>query len=160
MSLASVRAFLAENAPDLVVIETDLSTATVALAAVAHNVAPGQIAKTLSMRVGEDVLLVVARGDYRLDNKKAKQTFGGRPRLLGAEDVVALTGHPVGGVCPFGLATPLKVYCDMSLKAFDEVLPAAGSINSSVRMTPERLAALTHAQWVDVCVAPPDDPPA
>lgn len=158
MSLASVRAFLAENAPDLVVIETDLSTATVALAAVAHNVAPGQIAKTLSMRVGEDVLLVVARGDYRLDNKKAKQTFGGRPRLLGAEDVAALTGHPVGGVCPFGLATPLKVYCDLSLKAFDEVLPAAGSINSSVRITPERLAALTGAQWVDVCIPPPGDP--
>jgi prolyl-tRNA editing enzyme YbaK/EbsC (Cys-tRNA(Pro) deacylase) len=99
----------------------------------------------------------VARGDYRLDNKKAKAAFGAKPRMLSGEEVSAITGHPVGGVCPFGLATALPVYCDVSLKAFDEVLPAAGSINSSVRIAPERMAALVNANWVDVCV-PPEPP--
>ena len=72
-------------------------------------------------------------------------------KMLGAEDVVELTGHPVGGVCPFGLATPLAVYCDVSLQAFDEVLPAAGAVHSAVRIAPQRMAELVDAQWVDVC---------
>jgi prolyl-tRNA editing enzyme YbaK/EbsC (Cys-tRNA(Pro) deacylase) len=114
-------------------------------------VEPGQIAKTLSLRVGEQVVLVVARGDARLDNKKLKEAFGARAKMLKADEVVALTGHPVGGVCPFGLATPLPVYCDVSLKDFNEVMPAAGSINSAVCITPERMAQLVNAQWVDVC---------
>jgi prolyl-tRNA editing enzyme YbaK/EbsC (Cys-tRNA(Pro) deacylase) len=71
--------------------------------------------------------------------------------MLGADEVVALTGHPVGGVCPFGLATPLPVYCDVSLKSFDEVVPAAGSTHSALRIAPQRIAELTRAQWVDVC---------
>lgn len=157
MSLESVQAFLGAHAPDITIIESPLSTATVALAAIAHGVAPGQIAKTLSLKIGERMFLVVARGDYRLDNKKAKATFGAKPRMLSGEEVSAITGHPVGGVCPFGLATALPVYCDVSLKAFDEVLPAAGSINSSVRIAPERMAALVNANWVDVCV-PPEPP--
>src|ERR1700691_3407094 len=103
MSLDSVRAFLAENAPDIAIIELDDSTATVALAAQGHGVTPAQIAKTLSLRVGGRDLLVVTRGDARLDNKKAKAAFGGKVRMLSAEEVVAVTGHPVGGVCPFGL---------------------------------------------------------
>ncbi|WP_439817260.1 YbaK/EbsC family protein [Zavarzinia sp. CC-PAN008] len=151
MTIESVRAFLAEHAPDLEVIEHDVSTATVPLAAIAHGCEPGQIAKTLSVRVGDRVVLVVARGDARLDNRKAKAALGAKPRMLGAEEVMELTGHPVGGVCPFGLATPLPVYCDVSLKAFDEVIPAAGSVNSSVRLTPDRLAALVGATWVDAC---------
>jgi prolyl-tRNA editing enzyme YbaK/EbsC (Cys-tRNA(Pro) deacylase) len=157
MSLESVQAFLGAHAPDITIIESPLSTATVALAAIAHGVAPGQIAKTLSLKIGERMFLVVARGDYRLDNKKAKAAFGAKPRMLSGEEVSAITGHPVGGVCPFGLATALPVYCDVSLKAFDEVLPAAGSINSSVRIAPERMAALVNANWVDVCV-PPEPP--
>ena len=127
MSLESVRAFLARHAPDIAIVELDGSTATVALAAAGHGVQPAQIAKTLSLRVRDRNLLVVTSGEARLDNKKAKAVFGGKPRMLTAEEVVAITGHPVGGVCPFGLATPLPVYCDVSLKAFDEVVPAAGS---------------------------------
>ncbi|WP_407531097.1 YbaK/EbsC family protein [Methylobacterium oryzisoli] len=155
MSVASVRAHLAAHAPDLAVIETEASSATVALAAEAHGVEPARIAKTLSLRVGERVLLVVARGDARLDNRKVKAAFGGKGRMLGAEEVEHLTGHPVGGVCPFGLATPLPVYCDISLKSFDEVVPAAGSPNSAVRVAPDRMAEIVGATWVDVCEPPP-----
>ncbi len=151
MSLESVRAFFAEHAPDIAVIVTEESSATVPLAAAAHGVEPGQIAKTLSLRIGDEVVLVVTRGDARLDNKKAKATLGGKPRMLGQEEVEALTGHPVGGVCPFGLATPLKVYCDISLKAFDIVVPAAGSTHSALRIAPQRMAELTQAEWVDTC---------
>lgn len=151
MSLESVRAFLAERAPDLRIVEMPTSTATVALAAAAHGVEPARIAKTLSLRVGSDVLLVVVRGDARLDNRKAKDAFGGKVKMLGLDEVEAVTGHPVGGVCPFGLASPLPVYCDVSLKAFDEVVPAAGSIHAALRIAPLRMAEITGAAWVDVC---------
>jgi len=151
MSLESVRAFLAAKAPDIEIIELETNTATVALAAEAHGVEPGRIAKTLSLRVGERTLLVVARGDARLDNRKLKETFGAKAKMLDAESVEALTGHPVGGVCPFGLATPLPVFCDVSLRAFDEVIPAAGARHSAVRLSPQRLAELVDAEWVDVC---------
>jgi prolyl-tRNA editing enzyme YbaK/EbsC (Cys-tRNA(Pro) deacylase) len=154
MSLESVRAFFAEHAPEIEIIETQASSATVALAAEAHGVEPARIAKTLSLRVGERVVLVVARGDARLHNGKAKAALGGKPRMLDVEEVSALTGHPVGGVCPFGLATPLPVYCDISLKAFDEVVPAAGSTRSAVRISPQRMAELTRAEWIDVCQDP------
>lgn len=154
MSLESVRAFLAAHAPDITVIDQGASTATVAEAAETLGVLPGQIAKTLSVRIGDRVMLIVARGDARLDNRKTKEALGGRPRMLGAEEVEAITGHPVGGVCPFGLPGPLPVYCDLSLKDFETVYPAAGSRTASVRLTPERLAALTDAQWVDVCQPP------
>jgi prolyl-tRNA editing enzyme YbaK/EbsC (Cys-tRNA(Pro) deacylase) len=154
VSLDSVRAFLAGKAPDIAIIDQGASTATVSEAAQALGVEPGQIAKTLSIRIGDAVMLIVARGDARLDNRKTKDILGGRPRMLGAEDVEALTGHPVGGVCPFGLATPLPVYCDISLKDFGEVYPAAGSRTSSVRLTPDRLAELVGATWVDVCSLP------
>ena len=151
MSLESVRAFLAENAADIRIIELDGSTATVMLAAEGHGVAPAQIAKTLSLRVGDRNVLVVTRGDSRLDNKKAKAALGGKPRLLSAEEVESVTGHPVGGVCPFGLATAMPVYCDVSLRAFDEVVPAAGSTRSALRINPLRMADLVGALWVDVC---------
>jgi prolyl-tRNA editing enzyme YbaK/EbsC (Cys-tRNA(Pro) deacylase) len=154
MSFESVRAWLAEHAPDLPIIETEQSTATVDLAAQALGVEPGRIAKTLAIRVGERVVLVVARGDARLDNGKSKAAFRARPRMLGAEETFAVTGHPVGGVCPFGLAQPLPVYCDNSLKDFDMVYPAAGSLNSSVEVTPVRLAELVAVGWVDVCRLP------
>ncbi|WP_342106503.1 YbaK/EbsC family protein [Methylobacterium sp. SI9] len=153
MSLDSVRAFFAETAPDIAVLELETRTATVAEAAAAHGVAPAQIAKTLSLRVGDQVVLVVTRGDARLDNRKAKAVLGGKVRMLDLAEVEAVTGHPVGGVCPFGLIAPLPVYCDVSLKTFDEVVPAAGSTHSAVRITPERMAALTAATWVNVCAA-------
>lgn len=154
MSLDSVRDFFARNAPDVEIIELDGSTATVALAAAGHGVAPGQIAKTLSLKVQDRNFLVVTRGDVRLDNKKAKAMFGGKVTMLGPEDVMAVTGHAVGGVCPFGLASPLPVYCDVSLKDFDEVVPAAGSTHSAVKIAPARMAELVGAEWVDVCKRP------
>ena len=151
MSIESVRAFFQANAPEIEIIETPESSATVALAAAAHGVAPEQIAKTICLRVGETVLLVVTSGTARLDNRKFKDRFGGKGRMLDAEEVVAMTSHPVGGVCPFGLPTPLPVYCDESLRQFAEVVPAAGATNAAVRITPERMATLTGADWVDVC---------
>lgn len=154
MSLASVRAWLAAHAPDLPIIEVEESTATVAAAAAALRVDPARIAKTLAIRAGGEAFLLVTRGDARLDNAKSKAAFGGRPRMLGPEETLELTGHPVGGVCPFGLARPLPVYCDVSLEPFDTVYPAAGSLNSSVRVTPRRLAALVSRGWVDVCRTP------
>src|SRR6202022_3794345 len=151
MGLESVRAFFAEKAPDIAVIESSVSSATVALAAEAYGVELGRIAKTLSLRIGERVVLIVASGTSRMDNKKVKARFGGKPKMLGLDEVAALPGHKIGGVCPFGLKTPLPVYCDVSLKAFDEVVPAAGSTHSAVRIAPSRMAELVAAEWVDVC---------
>lgn len=153
MSLLSVRAFFSSRQLDIPIIELEASTATVALAAEAHGVEPGRIAKTLAFRVAEGrVILLVASGDARIDNRKFKDTFG-KGKMLNAEEVVELTGHPVGGVCPFGLAQPLPIYLDRSLEAYGEVLPAAGSINSAVRVTLPMLAELTAGEWVDVCQA-------
>lgn len=154
MSLASVKAFFSEHAPDIAVIELDTSTATVDLAAQAHGVEAGQIAKTLAFWVGERVVLVVARGDVRIDNRKFKTAFAAKGKMLSAEEVLHWTGHPVGGVCPFGLAQPCEIFLDESLHGFTEVLPAAGCTRSAVRLSPARLQALTHGQWVDVCQAP------
>jgi prolyl-tRNA editing enzyme YbaK/EbsC (Cys-tRNA(Pro) deacylase) len=151
MSLESVRAFFAEKAPDVIVIESSVSSATVVLAAQAYGVEPGRIAKTLSLRIGERVVLIMASGTARMDNKKLKALFGGKPKMLGLDEVAEITGHEVGGVCPFGLKTPLPIYCDVSLKTFDEVVPAAGSTHSAVRIAPSRLAQLVNAEWIDVC---------
>lgn len=151
MSLESVRAYFAGKAPDIAVLVTEASSATVAEAAAAHGVDPAEIAKTICLRVGDKVMLVVTGGLSRLDNRKAKDFFGGKPRMLGLDEVVELTGHPIGGVCPFGLRTPLPIYCDVSLRRFDEVLPAAGATNAAVRIGTERLAELTGATWVDIC---------
>jgi prolyl-tRNA editing enzyme YbaK/EbsC (Cys-tRNA(Pro) deacylase) len=154
MSHESVRAWLREHDPDLPIIETEASTATVLDAADALGVAPGQIAKTLALRINDRIVLLVTRGDTRLDNQKTKAAFGARPRMLDAEETFAITGHRVGGVCPFGLATPLPIYCDESLRAFETVYPAAGSLNSSVRIAPARLADLVAARWIDICRLP------
>lgn len=151
MSAESVRSWLAHNAPDLAVIETSESSATVDSAAAALGVEPSRVAKTLAVRAGDHVFLLVARGDARLDNRKCKQAFGARPRMLSAKETVELTGHPVGGVCPFGLKSPIAVYMDVNLKAFDTVFPAAGSLNSSVEVATGRLFDLVADRWVDLC---------
>ncbi|KRA00170.1 cys-tRNA(pro)/cys-tRNA(cys) deacylase [Mesorhizobium sp. Root157] len=151
MSLSSVRAFFAAHAPEIEVIVTEESSATVALAAQAHGVEPAQIAKTICLRAGDTIMLVVAGGMARIDNRKFRDRFGAKARMLDTNQVMEVTGHPVGGVCPFGLPAPLPVYCDASLRSFDEVVPAAGATNAAVRLAPERMAALTNAQWVDVC---------
>ena len=161
MSVESVRADFLRRGLDVPILETAQSTATVELAARAHGVEPGRIAKTLAFRLaGGEVILLVARGDARIDNRKFKDAFG-KGRMLPPEEVGAITGHPVGGVCPFGLAQPLPVCLDVSLRDFDEVLPAAGSTNSAVRLTPAQLQALTDGHWVDVCAgAAPQSAPA
>lgn len=152
MSLESVRAWRRANAPDLRLIEVEDSTATVETAAKALGVQPGMIAKTLAVRAGDHLFLLVTRGDARLDNRKCKNRFGQRPRMLGAEETLELTGHPVGGVCPFGLSNPLPVYLDTSLQAFDTVYPAGGSLNTSVEIPTGRLFELVGDEWVDLCV--------
>ena len=152
MSLESVKAWLAPNAPDLRLIEVKESTATVDDAAKALGVEAGQIAKTLAVRAGDESFLLVTRGNARLDNRKCKDAFGARPRMLGFDETFELTGHPVGGVCPFGLKQPIPVYLDVSLKAFDVVYPAGGSLNTSVEVPTDRLFELVGERWVDLCV--------
>lgn len=154
MSLDSVRQWLAANARELPIIEVEGSTATVDTAAKALGVEPGRIAKTLAVRAGDHLFLLVTRGNARLDNRKCKDEFGARPRMLGPEETLELTGHPVGGVCPFGLKTPLPVYLDQSLKAFDIVYPAGGSLNTSVKVPTGRLFELVAERWVDLCRLP------
>jgi len=146
--------WLAANAPDLRMIEVEESTATVDEAAAALGVEPARIAKSLTVRAGGETFLLVTRGDARLDNGKCKRALGARPRMLGPEETLALTGHPVGGVCPFGLATALPVYLDRSLEAFDLVYPAGGTLRSSVEVSPARLFALLGDRWVDLCRLP------
>lgn len=150
MSLESVKAFFAELAPDISVMVTQTSSATVELAASAHGVEPDQIAKSICLRGGDETMIVVMAGSGRLDNKKFRVRFGAKPRMLSGDEVSAITGHPVGGVCPFGLSTKLPIYCDISLRRFAEVIPAAGAVNAAVRISPSRMADLTHAVWVDV----------
>ena len=154
MSEQSVRAWLAEHAPDLLLIEVEESTATVQTAAKALAVEAGRIAKTLAVRAGDHLFLLVARGDARLDNRKCKDEFGARPRMLGPDETLEVTGHRVGGVCPFGLKNPLPVYLDLSLRAFDIVYPAGGSLNTSVEVPTERLFELVAERWVDLCRLP------
>lgn len=150
MSLQSVRDFLAAHAPDIEILEVTTSTATVALAAEAHRIVPDRIAKTLSLRLDGEPILVVMSGESRLDNRKYKDRFGAKAKMLNAEEVLEATSHPVGGVCPFGLPRPLRVYADLSLRRFDVVVPAAGSAHSAMRIAPARLVQLTGAEWVDV----------
>lgn len=156
MSAESVRAWIADHAPDLPIIEVEGTTATVATAADSLGVVPGRIAKTLAVRAGDLTFLVVARGDARLDNRKCKDEFGARPRMLGPDETFDLTGHKVGGVCPFGLKTPLPVYLDVSLRAFNTVYPAGGSLNTSVEVATDRLFDLVGERWVDLCRLPED----
>ena len=155
MAHDDVLRWLAAHAPDVPVIVPGASTATVAEAAAALGVEPGRIAKSLAMRVNGEVLLLVTRGDARLDNKKARESLGGKPRMLDAEETLAVTGHAVGGVCPFGLATDVPVWIDVSLQGFPTVFPAAGCRESSVEIAPQRMAALVARGWVDACVLPP-----
>ena len=150
MTSLAVADWLDAHAPSLRRIDGHASTATVADAALALGVEPGRIAKSLAIRAGDMVMLLIARGDARLDNRMFKDRFGQRPRMLGPEETLALTGHPVGGVCPFGLATPLPVYCDESLRGFATVFPAAGTRTSSIEVAPEELAKIVGAKWVAV----------
>ena len=151
MSAESVRAFLASAAPDLEIVELPASSQTHTLSA-AWGIRAAQIAKTLALSVGGRAVLAVVCGDSRLDNKKVKAVLGGKATMLAPEEAATITGHVLGGVCPFGLVTPMPIYCDVQLRAFDEVVPGAGSTHTALRIAPDRMAALTGAQWVDICV--------
>ena len=136
------------------ILEFPVSSATVELAAEAVGVAPARIAKTLSFRdaEGSGCILIVAAGDARVDNKKFKAAFHYKARFLTHEEAVALTGHAVGGVCPFALPDQVSVYLDVSMQRFSTVFPAAGSSNSAIEMTCDELERYSKAAaWVDVC---------
>lgn len=151
MSIKTVKKqFMDENLP-LEVIEMDTSTATVELAAQALGVEPARIAKTMAIRLKEMDILLLAKGDVKLDNRKFKDTFKQKAKFVGFEEVEEATGHPVGGVCPFGLIKPLDIYLDESLKAFDYVFPAGGGSNTAVKIDVDYLAEVTKGKWVDVC---------
>lgn len=151
MALKDVREYFKENNLDFQILEMDESTATVDLAAKAHGVEPALIAKTMAVQLKDRNILIVTKGDARIDNRKYKDTFKTKCKMLKPDEVLDITGHPVGGVCPFGLKTCLEVYLDTSLRNYEFVYPAAGSINSSIKITPNELQNLTHGQWVDVC---------
>ena len=130
------------------------SSATVALAAAVIGCAPKEIAKTMSFYTSDRTaaLLVVTAGDQKIDNKKFKETFGMKARMLALEDVEAMTGHAPGGVCPFANPDGVPVYLDVSLKRFETVFPAAGSANSAIELTCDQLETYSQAEkWVDVC---------
>jgi prolyl-tRNA editing enzyme YbaK/EbsC (Cys-tRNA(Pro) deacylase) len=154
MTLQSVRAFLAEHAPDIEILEKSMSTATVMDAAQAHNVEPAQIAKTLSLWLRDEVILLILAGDAKIDNRKYKDQFGTKASMLNAEEVLKWTSHPVGGVCPFGLPHNLRTFADITVKKFDVVIPAAGATNAALRISPGRLIELVKASWVDVAQSP------
>ena len=151
MSMDKARAHLARHGLEDRIIEFDVSSATVALAAQALGCEEARIAKTLSFEHGDGAILVIAAGDARIDNAKFKQRFGMKARMLGADRVEALIGHGVGGVCPFGVNPGIPAYLDESLRRFDVVYPAAGTPNSAVRLTVEGLERASEAAgWVDV----------
>ena len=152
MSVQDVKQYLRQYGKENDVRELDASSATVELAAQALGVEPARIAKTLSFKAPDGCILVVAAGDAKVDNKKFKEAFGCKAKMLSAEEVEPLTGHAVGGVCPFANPETVKVYIDVSVKRFASVFPACGSANSAVQMTCDELFGGTRAEkWVDVC---------
>ena len=152
MSIERAREHLKEFGLAERIQEFDTSSATVELAAQAAGVAPARIAKTLSFKDGDGCVLVVAAGDARVDNKKFRDTFGIKAKMLTPEEALDMTGHAVGGVCPFAVGPKAKVYLDESLRRFETVLPAAGNDRSAVTLTPEELyLASKAAGWVDAC---------
>ncbi len=154
MSVEKVKAYLAPYGVNDRIREFDVSSATVELAALAVGVEGAHIAKTLSFKVGEDPILVVAAGDAKVDNSKYKHFFGAKAKMLTAEEAVERIGHAVGGVCPFALPEDVKTYLDVSLKRFETVFPAVGSAASAIELTCdelERCCGKNFVQWVDVC---------
>ncbi len=151
MALEDVKRFFKENNLNYKIYELDASTATVELAAQAHGVEPGLIAKTLAVKLKDNNAVIVTKGDAKIDNKKFKATFNLKCKMLSYDEVLEATGHPVGGVCPFGLKTPMNIYLDVSLKDFEYVYPAAGGVNTSIKIAPHELQNITKGNWVDIC---------
>lgn len=153
MGIDKVRAHLTQWGLDASILEFSGSSATVELAAEAAGVIPARIAKTMSFRNGEGCILVVTAGDARVDNKKFKEHFGIKPRMLSPDEVLHFTGHAIGGVCPFAIEHPaVEIFCDVSMQRFSSVFPACGSSNSAIELAADDLFRYAGAlAWVDVC---------
>lgn len=155
MSLERAKAYLAEKGYADHIIELEDSSATVQLAAQALGVEPGMIAKTMSFLIGEEAILILTEGTAKVDNRKYKDTFHMKAKMIPFEEVENWIGHAPGGVCPFGIKEGIKVYLDESLKQFDTVYPAAGNDHSAVKLMIAELEEVAGAAgWVDVCKEP------
>lgn len=152
MAIDKVKAYFRQYGMEDNILEFEVSSATVELAAAALHCEPQRIAKTLSFLVDGHALLVAAAGDTKIDNAKFKAQFGTKAKMLSPEEVETLVGHAVGGVCPFAVKEGVKVYLDVSLKRFETVFPACGSSNSAIELTiPDLEKYAGYAGWVDVC---------
>ncbi len=152
MSIERVKAFFKRSGMEERVLEFEVSSATVELAAAALGCEPQRIAKTLSFMQGEGAVLICAAGDAKVDNHKYKERFGTKAKMLSFEEVEQMTGHAVGGVCPFAVKEGVPVYLDVSLKRFETVYPACGSANSAIELSiPELEKYSGYEAWVDVC---------
>jgi prolyl-tRNA editing enzyme YbaK/EbsC (Cys-tRNA(Pro) deacylase) len=152
MSVERVREYLKRWNRDKDLVEMDASTATVLEAARALKVSPARIAKSISLKQGDGAVVIVVAGDVKLDNRKYKDRFGIKARMLNPEEALEFTGHAIGGVCPFALPEGVAVYLDASMKRFDTVFPACGSSNSLIELTLEDLDEYSqNKEWVDVC---------
>lgn len=153
MSIEAVRAQLKQFGLDNKIMEFSVSSATVELAAQALDCEPARIAKTLSFKTESDYILIVCAGDVKIDNRKYKDLFGCKAKMLTPDEALEHTGHAVGGVCPFGIKNPkVKIYPDISLRSFQSVFPACGSANSAIELTPDALYQYSGAEkWIDVC---------
>ena len=152
MSVEKAKKYLKEKGYLDRVIEPDVSTATVELAAAAISVEPGRICKSLSFVIDERPILILVEGMARVDNRKYKEEFGKKAKMISREEVEGYIGHEAGGVCPFGVNGNVEIYLDESLRKWDVVYPAAGNANSAVRLELSELEELVNAKkWVDVC---------
>lgn len=152
MSLEAVKEYFSEYQMDHRIMVLDTSTATVEEAALAHGVDQDQIGKTLSFKLDDKPILIVVAGKAKIDNQKYKSTFSKKAKMLDRQEALDYTGHAIGGVCPFGLKNPVDVYLDISLKRHQEIIPAAGDQNSSIRLTLYELEKYSNCkEWVDVC---------
>ncbi|MGM9551406.1 MAG: YbaK/EbsC family protein [Clostridia bacterium] len=158
MSIEKVRAYFKEFNMDDKISEFEVSSATVELAAKALGCEPCRIAKTLSFQMDEGCILIVCAGDVKIDNPKFKAQFNTKAKMLPYDTVAELTGHAVGGVCPFCVNEGVKIYLDESLKRFETVYPAAGSSNSAICLTiPELEEHSNYTAWIDVCKLPAEN---
>ena len=149
MSIETVKEFFQQSGKDVAILTFE-DTSTVAKAAESLGVTSGEIAKSLLFKVKDDFAMILMAGDKRLDNRKFKNIFNAKAKMPEAEEVVAVTGHPVGGVCPFGLKQPISIYLDYSLQAYARVFPAAGAPNAAVKLSVDELRELTAGEWIDV----------
>ena len=155
MSIEKGRAYFRQFGMEDRVLEFNVSSATVELAALALGVEGARIAKTLSFKKGDSCILILAAGDARIDNHKFKDKFHMKAKMPSPDEVLTLVGHPVGGVCPFGINYGIDVYLDESLKRFETVFPAVGSGNSAIELNLDELYKYSNAvEWIDVCKLP------